>query len=132
MPWENQPDDLPTRAELARDLLLYVMKDYADEVCASWLVNQEFYLWEAAHLGRFPTQRMRPGHVSVSASDWLIWPRWQRVGGCVQTLSGVKGTRKFFSRKKRFVLSTWLGGKLNARSGDGYFKISFFPTTASL
>jgi hypothetical protein len=84
MPWENQPDDLPTRAELARDLLLYVMKDYADEVCASWLVNQEFYLWEAAHLGRFPHAKDETGarvglckrlaDLATLAEGWWVRP----------------------------------------------------------
>lgn len=41
-------DDLPTRAELARELLRYKMEDYSQNgFCASWLVDLEFELWDA-------------------------------------------------------------------------------------
>jgi len=44
------PDDgLPSRATIARELLLYKMKEYSEDFfCASWLVDLEFELWEAA------------------------------------------------------------------------------------
>ena len=80
----DSPDNLPTRAELARDLLLHVMRDYADELCASWLMDQEFYLWEAAHLGRFPHTVdeagartdfcKRLGDLGALANGWWAWP----------------------------------------------------------
>lgn len=80
----NQPDTLPSRAELARELLLYVMRDYADGACASWLVDQEFYLWEAAHLGRFPNAKDETGarvdfcnrlrDLAILAEGWWAWP----------------------------------------------------------
>ena len=39
----------PTRAELARELLLYKMKEYSqDGFCASWLVDLEWELWTGA------------------------------------------------------------------------------------
>jgi len=39
----------PTRAELARELLRYKMEDYSQNgFCASWLVDLEWELWEAA------------------------------------------------------------------------------------
>ena len=42
-------DGLPTRAALARELLRYKMEDYSENsFCASWLVDLEFELWEAA------------------------------------------------------------------------------------
>ncbi len=42
-------DGLPTRAALARELLLYKMEDYSQNgFCASWLEDLEFELWEAA------------------------------------------------------------------------------------
>ena len=42
-------DGLPTRAALARELLRYKMEDYSENgFCASWLVDLEFALWEAA------------------------------------------------------------------------------------
>ena len=42
-------DSLPSRPALARELLLYKMKEYSqDGFCATWLVDLEFELWEAA------------------------------------------------------------------------------------
>lgn len=42
-------DSLPSRATLARELLRYKMEDYSENgFCASWLVDLEFELWEAA------------------------------------------------------------------------------------
>lgn len=42
-------DGLPSRAALARELLRYKMEEYSqDGFCASWLVDLEFELWEAA------------------------------------------------------------------------------------
>lgn len=39
----------PTRADLARELLRYKMEDYSQNgFCASWLVELEWELWEAA------------------------------------------------------------------------------------
>lgn len=39
----------PTRADLARELLRYKMEDYSQNgFCASWLVDLEWELWEAA------------------------------------------------------------------------------------
>ncbi len=39
----------PTRAELARDLLLYKMMEYSqDGFCATWLVDLEWELWTEA------------------------------------------------------------------------------------
>lgn len=36
----------PTRADLARELLLYKMEEYSEDfACASWLVDLEFELW---------------------------------------------------------------------------------------
>ncbi len=43
----DPPD--PTRAELARELLRYKMMEYSEGFfCATWLVDLEFELWEAA------------------------------------------------------------------------------------
>ncbi|HBJ87789.1 MAG TPA: hypothetical protein DDZ88_28815, partial [Verrucomicrobiales bacterium] len=82
MPMSDESDILPTRAELARDLLLHVMRDYAEESCASWLVDQEFYLWEAAHEGRFPHATDEAGARSafckrLGALGALAGGRWQ-------------------------------------------------------
>lgn len=50
-------DGLPSRAALARELLLYKMKEYSqDGFCATWLVGLEFELWEAADREN-PTER---------------------------------------------------------------------------
>jgi len=84
MPWDDEPDELPSRAELAHDLLLSVMRDYEDESCASWLVNQEFELWEAAVHGRFPRAKdeadaradfcKRLGDLGALSGGWWAWP----------------------------------------------------------
>ena len=36
----------PTLAELARELLLYRMQEYSDAMCASWLVEAEYDIWD--------------------------------------------------------------------------------------
>ena len=41
----------PTLAELARELLLYRMKEYSEAMCASWLSGTEFDVWELAEPG---------------------------------------------------------------------------------
>lgn len=50
MPHESTDHEAPpTRAELARELLRYKMEEYSqDGFCATWLVDLEFDLWEAA------------------------------------------------------------------------------------
>ena len=50
----------PTLAELARELLLYRMQEYSDAMCASWLSNAEFDIWE---LGE-------PGASNPRGPDW--------------------------------------------------------------
>ena len=77
----DEPDGLPSRAELARELLLRFMCDFAEESCASWLVDQQFELWEAAFLGRFPETTSifgpredfckRLGDLGTLANGWL-------------------------------------------------------------
>lgn len=58
-------DGLPSRTALARELLLYKMKEYSqDGFCASWLVDLEFELWESANLSAPSPQEMH----SVSTS----------------------------------------------------------------
>jgi hypothetical protein len=101
----DEPDTLPTRAELARDRLLHVMRDDAEEVWASWLVDQEFYLWEAACLGRFPHAVGEAGARSASASGWAIWARWRVAGGRGRMPSDARGTRRFFCRWMNFIRS---------------------------
>ena len=55
----------PTMAELARELLLYKMREYSDAMCASWLSNAEFDIWELGEPGASD-----PGE-----------PGWQRQNG---------------------------------------------------
>jgi hypothetical protein len=50
----------PTMAELARELLLYKMQEYSEALCASWLSNAEFDIWE---LGE-------PGASDPGGPDW--------------------------------------------------------------
>jgi hypothetical protein len=41
----------PTRADLARELLLYKMKEYSEDfACATWLVGLEFQLWHYGNI----------------------------------------------------------------------------------
>lgn len=48
-PGLDPTDGLPSRAALARELLRYKMEEYSqDGFCASWLMELEFELWEAA------------------------------------------------------------------------------------
>ena len=52
-------DGLPSRAALARELLRYKMEDYSENgFCASWLVDLEFELWEAADRDSPPEDEM--------------------------------------------------------------------------
>lgn len=45
------PPSSPTRAELACELLRYKMMEYSEESrCATWLVDLEFQLWQAAEI----------------------------------------------------------------------------------
>ncbi len=49
----------PSRAELARELLRYKMEDYSEGTrCASWLVDLEFDLWNAAEI-KNPSDRQK-------------------------------------------------------------------------
>ena len=43
--------DNPTLAELARELLLYRMQEYSEAMCASWLSDAEFDVWELGEAG---------------------------------------------------------------------------------
>lgn len=80
----DSPDDLPTRAELARELLRFKMLEYADELCASWLVDQEFHLYEAAVMQRFPHAKddltarvdfcVMLGNLGALANGWWALP----------------------------------------------------------
>ncbi|CAN5888154.1 hypothetical protein BH11VER1_BH11VER1_06710 [soil metagenome] len=80
----DSPDNLPTRAELARELLRFKMLEYADEFCASWLVDQEFYLYDAAVAQRFPHAEnelatrvefcVMLGNLGALAGGWWAWP----------------------------------------------------------
>jgi hypothetical protein len=48
----------PTREELARELLRYKMMEYSqDHFCATWLVDLDFELWDAADLAA-PSPKM--------------------------------------------------------------------------
>ena len=81
------PDLDPTvgrlsRATLARELLLYKMKEYSqDGFCATWLVDLEFELWEAADVATpakgesyamAVSKECRP--LAEIAGGWWVWP----------------------------------------------------------
>ena len=75
-------DGLLSRTALARELLLYKMKEYSqDGFCASWLVDLEFGLWEAADREN-PTERefytvstsKECRRLAEIAGGWWAWP----------------------------------------------------------
>lgn len=71
----------PTRAELARELLLYKMREYSqDAFCASWLVDLETELWQLAasppahDVAGFPPAFFRQIHqLALLADGWWLW-----------------------------------------------------------
>ena len=75
-------DGLPSRVALARELLLYKMKEYSqDGFCATWLVDLEFELWEAAEKATpvkgesyvmAVSKECRP--LAEIAGGWWSWP----------------------------------------------------------
>ena len=75
-------DSLPSRPALARELLLYKMKEYSqDGFCATWLVDLEFELWEAADktlpatgesYAMAVSKECRP--LAQIAGGWWAWP----------------------------------------------------------
>lgn len=78
----DQTDGLLSRAALARELLLYKMKEYSqDSACATWLVDLEFEIWEAADKTAPATRdsfamavnkECRP--LAEIAGGWWAWP----------------------------------------------------------
>ena len=71
----------PTREELARALLLYKMREYSEAMCASWLSDMEFDVWELGNLGdsgsREPDGQRRNARdcrkLGEIASGWWVW-----------------------------------------------------------
>ena len=71
----------PTREELARELLLYRMQEYSEAMCASWLSDAEFEVWELGEPGasnpRGPDWLRRNGldcrKLGALASGWWVW-----------------------------------------------------------
>lgn len=71
----------PTRAELARELLLYKMREYSqDGFCASWLHGLETELWQLAasppanEVAGFPPAFFRQIHqLALLADGWWVW-----------------------------------------------------------
>ena len=68
--------DHPTRQELARDLLLYKMKEYSEDgYCAGWLDGLEWELWEAAEqprpTGPFITSRECRQLAEIARGWWV-------------------------------------------------------------
>ena len=71
----------PTVAELARELLLYRMQEYSEAMCASWLSDAEFEVWELGEPGawipRGPEWLRRNGldcrKLGELASGWWVW-----------------------------------------------------------
>ena len=71
----------PTRSDLARELLLYKMREYSqDGFCASWLYDLEFELWQLAICPpQKETSGFSPGHyreihrLALIADGWWVW-----------------------------------------------------------
>jgi hypothetical protein len=92
MDLDHDPTDgLPSRVALARELLRYKMEEYSqDGFCASWLVDLEIELWEAAD------RQAATGHEACTvatskacrqlaqiAGGWWVWPDTPRAAGPV-------------------------------------------------
>ena len=78
----------PTLAELARELLLYRMQEYSDAMCASWLSNAEFDIWELGEPGasnpRGPDWQRQNGldcrKLGELASGWWVYDSRPQAG----------------------------------------------------
>ena len=78
----------PTLAELARELLLYRMQEYSDAMCASWLSNAEFDIWELGEPGasnpRGPDWQRQNGldcrKLGELASGWWVYDSRPKTG----------------------------------------------------
>jgi hypothetical protein len=110
MHFPTEHDDLPSRAELARDLLLCVMKEHAEDWCASWLVDQEFELWEAACHGSFPALSVlderrdlakRLGDLGALAGGWWAMPRHVGKEGHEPIFVSLEEFGRFYSAWKK-------------------------------
>lgn len=99
----STPPPSPTRAELAREVLLHRMKEYSEDYhCAGWLGGLEFLLWEtpAADDGSPSAKRLRnlvpelrtlaeiadgwwlyedETHPNTRGPVFIPMPRWQQV-----------------------------------------------------
>jgi hypothetical protein len=72
---------LPTRVELARELLRYKMEDYSQNgFCASWLIDLEWDLWTASEKSDpDPAERMTVEFsrecrvLGEIANGWWVW-----------------------------------------------------------
>jgi hypothetical protein len=72
---------MPSRAELARELLRYKMEEYSQYgFCASWLIDLEFELWEAAERDSpvedemfMVTTSRECRRLAELASGWWAW-----------------------------------------------------------
>lgn len=84
-------DGLPSRTALARELLRYKMAEYSqDGFCASWLMDLEIELWEAAD--RESPAEDEACMVAASkecrrlaevAGGWWVWPETPKAAGPV-------------------------------------------------
>jgi len=84
-------DSLPSRLALARELLRYKMADYSqDGFCASWLIDLEIELWEAAEW-EAPGERdactvatsKECRRLAEVAGGWWVWPDTPKAAGPV-------------------------------------------------
>lgn len=84
-------DGLPSRVALARELLRYKMEEYSqDGFCASWLIDLEYELWEAAER-KTPTERAactvatskECRRLAEIAGGWWVWPDIPKQDGPV-------------------------------------------------
>ena len=81
-------DGLPSRAALARELLRHTMEQYSqDGFCASWLVDLEYELWQAAEIECPSTQQLSLVTTSRECrilaelcGGWWAWDK-NMVGG---------------------------------------------------
>ena len=79
----------PTIAELARELLLYRMREYSEAMCASWLSCAEYDIWELGESGRSDPKEaawlrriaLDCRKLSAMASGWWVYDSNAKAAG---------------------------------------------------
>jgi hypothetical protein len=83
----------PTPEELVREALLQLMSDISEDCwCAGWLLDLEFFLWEAITTGKSDfgwglsePELARLKHLHQMAGGWWIWAEDEKTNRFVPT-----------------------------------------------